>query len=571
MNTGGGGARKHETDAWLNTLFELIPLLDKEVLKTEVLSLALSKGDVEGVVGSRTICVRILGALAPRLTWEEIERSFFKKALSMCQDVDHHIRIASCGQLAAIARIASRDVVAKTILPELFELLNDEEIQAREASLTTLTSILEMLPPEVRKGQVMPILRNHMQPLELDIEMQRCLARVFGQLVTVLREQPVAESSAASRRASHAAASTSRGEPRDAPRGASRPGSSRQVDAQRGVQRSGPPGEAQRGPRHTGLLQLDWSRAPPLPAGVNRPDFCKRLMAPPRDDTLPRMDALVVVEGFNDCLALHRAVRAPVFVLGGGYAVAEEMRPELRYLVALAAEGLLPRRLVVFTDPDWQGRNFRTYLDDLFRPSQAAAGGKAAGGGQPGRAAAAGAAGLHLRLIKGVDGAAGAAAVAGRNRPPPAEVVVRHAFLRVELGTSADSNRNHEAGNVGVEHATPDAVRTCLRRARPGFGVGRTEFSLEELRAAGLVGSWDDKALVAGPQLRRSRFCAALGIDVVGTGKALLNLLNRFFSREDYEMALRQAVAGDAEAAAGEAEGPAAAEAGGPAGGEVTE
>ncbi|GIL70257.1 hypothetical protein Vretimale_3531 [Volvox reticuliferus] len=178
---------EEETDAWLNTLFELIPLLDKEVLKTEVLSLALSKGDVEGVVGSKTICVRILGALAPRLTWEEIERSFFKKALSMCQDVDHHIRIASCGQLSSIARIAGRDVVAKTILPELFELLNDEEVQARVASLTTLTTILDMVPPEVRKGQVMPILRNHMQPLELDIAMQRCLARMFGQLVTVIK------------------------------------------------------------------------------------------------------------------------------------------------------------------------------------------------------------------------------------------------------------------------------------------------------------------------------------------------------------------------------------------------
>ncbi|KAG2485883.1 hypothetical protein HYH03_015466 [Edaphochlamys debaryana] len=178
---------EEETDAWLNTLFELIPLLDKEVLKTEVLSLALSKGDVEGVVGSKTICVRILGALAPRLTWEEVDRSFFKKALSMCQDVDHHIRIASAAQLAAIARVASRDVVAKTLLPELFELLNDEEIEARVAALSTLTSILELVPPEVRRGQVMPALRNHMQPLELDPAMQRALARVFGQLVTVVK------------------------------------------------------------------------------------------------------------------------------------------------------------------------------------------------------------------------------------------------------------------------------------------------------------------------------------------------------------------------------------------------
>lgn len=176
-----------ETDAWLNTLFELAPLLDKEVLKSEVLSLALSKGDVEGSVSSRTICARILGALAPRLTWDEIDRTFFRKALSMCQDVDHHIRISSCQQLAAIARIAGKDVTAKTILPELFELLNDESLEARVAGLTTLAGVLDILPPEVRKGQVMPILRNHMQPLELDIVVQRAVARVFGQVVTQVK------------------------------------------------------------------------------------------------------------------------------------------------------------------------------------------------------------------------------------------------------------------------------------------------------------------------------------------------------------------------------------------------
>lgn len=73
--------------------------------------------------------------LAPHQTWEEIDRTFFKKLLSLCQDVDHHIRVASCSQLAEVARVAGRDVVAKTILPELFELLNDEEVQVRRGGL----------------------------------------------------------------------------------------------------------------------------------------------------------------------------------------------------------------------------------------------------------------------------------------------------------------------------------------------------------------------------------------------------------------------------------------------------
>lgn len=44
-----------------------------------------------------------------------------------------------------------------------------------------------------------------------------------------------------------------------------------------------------------------------------------------------------------------------------------------------------------------------------------------------------------------------------------------------------------------------------------------------------------------GPQLRRGRFCRALGIDEVGTGKGLVNLLNRYFTREEYEAALQEA------------------------------
>lgn len=39
-------------------------MLDKEGMKGEVLSTALSKGDMEDSAASRVICIRILGALA---------------------------------------------------------------------------------------------------------------------------------------------------------------------------------------------------------------------------------------------------------------------------------------------------------------------------------------------------------------------------------------------------------------------------------------------------------------------------------------------------------------------------
>ncbi|KAG2445690.1 hypothetical protein HXX76_000298 [Chlamydomonas incerta] len=305
-------------------------------------------------------------------------------------------------------------------------------------------------------------------------------------------------------------------------------------------------------------------------------------MAPPRDEALPGLDALVVVEGFNDCLALHRAVRAPVYVMGGGGALADSMRPELRYLGTLAAAGVLPRQLVVFTDPDWQGRTFRTMLDDELRvaaekAAAAAAKARAKAGAATGAAGAAGVAAAAKGSAVGGVGEAAVLRPGARRQLKPAtaavtgveakqevsaaapaagidgEVVVRHAFLRVELATSEAERGWHEAGNVGVEHATADTIRSCLRRARPGFGPGRTEFTAEGLQADGLIGVWNDKTKVAGPGLRRGRFCRALGIDEVGSGKALANLLNRYFSQADYAAALEacqlQQAAGQKEAA----------------------
>lgn len=52
-----------------------------------------------------------------------------------------------------------------------------------------LVGVLDMLPPDVRRTRVMPLLREHMQPFELDLVMQRCIARLFGQLLLLVRSE----------------------------------------------------------------------------------------------------------------------------------------------------------------------------------------------------------------------------------------------------------------------------------------------------------------------------------------------------------------------------------------------
>ncbi|GAX81677.1 hypothetical protein CEUSTIGMA_g9105.t1 [Chlamydomonas eustigma] len=180
---------EEETEAWLRTLFELVPFLDKESLKSEVVSLALSKADVEESVMSRCICARILGPVAAQLPREEVEKTFFSKAMTMCQDVDFHVRIAMCEQLQSIGISMGSDVISGVILSELLELLKDEDMKVRAAAFKALTLLLEKVHPEARRSKVLPVLRDHMHPFDLDSDMQTCIASLFGTMLMAVKHE----------------------------------------------------------------------------------------------------------------------------------------------------------------------------------------------------------------------------------------------------------------------------------------------------------------------------------------------------------------------------------------------
>ncbi|KAK9819789.1 hypothetical protein WJX72_002412 [[Myrmecia] bisecta] len=172
-------------DAWIRTFIHLVPALDKAIIKGKILSLALSKAEIgDTSVQSRVVCCALLGAIAPRMTKEEVEASFLRKAMSLCQDTDYIVRICMADQLSGIAHAVGREVTAATILPEILELIKDEEVLVRAAALSCLLAVMEGLPADLRKAKVLPFLRQQCQSLDLDVDMQRCLARLFGPIIT---------------------------------------------------------------------------------------------------------------------------------------------------------------------------------------------------------------------------------------------------------------------------------------------------------------------------------------------------------------------------------------------------
>jgi 5S rRNA maturation endonuclease (ribonuclease M5) len=201
---------------------------------------------------------------------------------------------------------------------------------------------------------------------------------------------------------------------------------------------------------------------------------------PPAPPPPPRLARLVVVEGASDKHALLRAVDAEAFVLrsatrAGAAAAA----------VRAAAERASPFPPVLLLDPDVAGRQARAALD-------AGLGGWCA-----------------------------------------------HAFVPADAALGAAASGRHAAGNVGVEHAAPAALRAALDAARPG-DAARRAFARAELQAARLVAEGAGEA--GGVARRRHLVAARLGLGACN-GKQLLACLNRYFSRAEFEAALAWAEA----------------------------
>ncbi|KAL4427952.1 hypothetical protein ABPG75_002041 [Micractinium tetrahymenae] len=110
-----------------------------------------------------------------------------------------------------------------------------------------------------------------------------------------------------------------------------------------------------------------------------------------------------------------------------------------------------------------------------------------------------------------------------------------HAFLPLPLATAGAATKHHEEGNVGVEHAAPEAIRAALAAPRHS-DPQRQAFSREQLLAWGLVAELGERG--GSVTARRRLVCAHLGLGDCD-GKQLGRQLNRYcFSREEVESAL---------------------------------
>ena len=118
-------------NAWLETLLDAIDLLPIDVIKQEIIVIAINKSQLSQPTFSRISSCKILGKLATKLDQQSVRQEVLPSSLALCQDVESEVRTCMTSHLALIARGVGLELTKSAILPVLVELSNDESGQVR--------------------------------------------------------------------------------------------------------------------------------------------------------------------------------------------------------------------------------------------------------------------------------------------------------------------------------------------------------------------------------------------------------------------------------------------------------
>lgn len=177
------------SSAWLKTLLVAISYYSPEVIKREILPLALSKGQLSQSVSSRLASCEMLGVIATKFDGFRVRRELLSLVNSLCQDVDYEVRSCMCRQLEAITKQLGAELSGTLILPELVELAKDEECSVRISSLETLVSIIDQLDKDVKRSTIIPLLQQCFESaLAVKDASLQAVSRLYGKFCHSLKE-----------------------------------------------------------------------------------------------------------------------------------------------------------------------------------------------------------------------------------------------------------------------------------------------------------------------------------------------------------------------------------------------
>ncbi|XP_012275461.1 serine/threonine-protein phosphatase 4 regulatory subunit 4 isoform X4 [Orussus abietinus] len=175
--------------AWLETLLDVIELLSIDVIRQEILPIAINKGQLSQPISSRIMCCKLVGKICTRFDPAMIKKEVLPTVQSLCQDVSSEVRACICLQLRYVAEGLGTEHLKPLLLPSLVELASDEESIVRHASVQTIVHLLPQLHQETIKGIIIPLVRKLCESaLKSDDNVVCVISEGFGKLALGLEE-----------------------------------------------------------------------------------------------------------------------------------------------------------------------------------------------------------------------------------------------------------------------------------------------------------------------------------------------------------------------------------------------
>ncbi|KAH1003705.1 hypothetical protein HUJ04_003578 [Dendroctonus ponderosae] len=153
------------SNAWMETLLAVIPLLKEQIVKNDILKCAIAKSQLSKAAYFRVSSCKILGEISVHKTMNpfEVKKDVLPLVQSLCQDCFFEVRAAMCRELPNVAQglFNLGDAIVKVnLLPLLVELSADENVNVRSIAIESMVSIIPFLSPDTIKGTIIPLAKK---------------------------------------------------------------------------------------------------------------------------------------------------------------------------------------------------------------------------------------------------------------------------------------------------------------------------------------------------------------------------------------------------------------------------
>ncbi|GLV42806.1 hypothetical protein CBL_03546 [Carabus blaptoides fortunei] len=176
------------SSAWLETLLEVLLLLPIRVVHSDILPLAIQKGQDYNSAARITSC-RLLGkiVLHPEMNALEIKKDILPVVYSLCQDVDYNVRGCICEQIPIISKALGANMVKNYLLSHLVELSSDDNADVRAVAVSSVVQILPVLDKDTKTSTMVPLVMQMCNPnVRFDDASSVVIAREMGLLLSSL-------------------------------------------------------------------------------------------------------------------------------------------------------------------------------------------------------------------------------------------------------------------------------------------------------------------------------------------------------------------------------------------------